>query len=322
MPVVIITPSKATPKKIHDYILQPEKTEHLNGRFLIGQYCEPKVFDRDFYLFDKACGKSFDTKRRKYYHIKISFAKDEDLNPFVLRSWAARFIDHTNLKGCMVAGAIHTDTVKRGGCYHMHLIVNNTRFETNEYGKRGYSYQVSNRDLREMKMVANELCREFGFEKSIIDEFEGKGRKKAVEKVRVKEKKKRVEQEEWITGVMVEPDKPAYQMSVPNTEEALQEIIGGNIEAIYPEGKEAVYLANEDGRFRRENASRVLFEPDGSPYDIVCGNFFIVGLDFVSGEHRSLRKDEIEEFEEMFKNVPFYQMEKEKRDGVEWDIDM
>lgn len=163
MPIIVISPSKAKAGKVCRYIMQDGKTRN---DLKFGYGCIPDKFDKDFELMNMFYMKANDTDRRTYYHIKLSWAREDQVTPEDAKEMAIKFCEQTNLKGCQYAGSIHTDT----GTIHAHIVVNNARFEDSEYGKAGHSYQATRKSRAEMMQVANDLARKYGYLQSAISE--------------------------------------------------------------------------------------------------------------------------------------------------------
>ena len=99
--------------------------------------------------------------------------------------------------------------------------------------------------------------------------------------------------------LVVESMKPCYVWEIEGLK-AMQEIVGGHIEAIYPFKEQVAIIANEKGKLMGLPYNRPLLDENGVPYDIVCGTFFMAGLgveDFVS-----LTEDQIQRYKEHFDN--------------------
>ena len=97
--------------------------------------------------------------------------------------------------------------------------------------------------------------------------------------------------------LVVEPMKPCYVREIEGLK-AMQEIVGGHIEAIYPFKEQVAIIANEKGKLMGLPYNRPLLDENGVPYDIVCGTYFMAGLgveDFVS-----LTEDQIQRYKEHF----------------------
>ena len=99
--------------------------------------------------------------------------------------------------------------------------------------------------------------------------------------------------------LVVEPLKPCYVREIEGLQ-AMQEIVGGHIEAIYPYEEQVAVIANEEGKLLDLPYNRPLLDEHGVPYDIVCGTFFLAGL---SGEtFTSLTEDQLRCYKELFDN--------------------
>lgn len=181
MPVVVITPSKATPKKVCKYIMQEKKT---CDELKFASYCEPNRFDKDFELVQDAYKRCQKVDSRKYYHIKLSWATRDEITPQQAKEMAMQFCEETNIRGCQYAGSIHTDTKT----IHAHIVVNNVRVEDNEYGKAGYSYQATKSGREMMMEKANDIAREYGLLHSVINPERLKEKCFTKEELRVMEK--------------------------------------------------------------------------------------------------------------------------------------
>lgn len=99
--------------------------------------------------------------------------------------------------------------------------------------------------------------------------------------------------------LVVEPLKPCYVREIEGLQ-AMREIVGGHIEAIYPYEEQVAVIANEEGKLLGLPYNRPLLDEHGVPYDIVCGTFFVAGL---SGEtFTSLTEDQLRCYKELFDN--------------------
>ena len=78
--------------------------------------------------------------------------------------------------------------------------------------------------------------------------------------------------------IKVEPEKPGYVAEIDGGLSSLQKEVGGDIEATYPYEEPVALICNEEGKINGMRMNRVLRDENGSIYDIVHGNFLIVGL--------------------------------------------
>ena len=67
--------------------------------------------------------------------------------------------------------------------------------------------------------------------------------------------------------LVVEPMKPCYVREIEGLK-AMQEIVGGHIEAIYPFKEQVAIIANEKGKLMGLPYNRPLLDENGVPYDI------------------------------------------------------
>lgn len=103
--------------------------------------------------------------------------------------------------------------------------------------------------------------------------------------------------EKPIRVLVVEPLKPCETREVCGLK-AMQELVGGSIQAVYPFRDDVVLVCNRDGKNLELPYNRPLTDNYGVPYDIICGTFFLAGLD---GEHFvSLTKDQLRQYKEMY----------------------
>lgn len=59
---------------------------------------------------------------------------------------------------------------------------------------------------------------------------------------------------------------------------AMQKVVGGYIEAIYPYEEEVAIILNEEGKLMGLPFNRALINDDGRIVDVMCGDFFICGI--------------------------------------------
>ena len=91
--------------------------------------------------------------------------------------------------------------------------------------------------------------------------------------------------------LIVEPMKPCRAQEIPGTLEAMQAIVGGHLQAVYPFRDEAVALVcNEDGKRLGLPHNRPLTNDRGVPYDMICGTFFLAGLGAECCKHFRFRR--------------------------------
>ena len=78
--------------------------------------------------------------------------------------------------------------------------------------------------------------------------------------------------------LVVEPMKPCEVREIPDTLEAMQALVGGHIQAVYPFRDEVALVCNEEGKNLDLPYNRPLTDGQGVPYDMICGTFFLAGV--------------------------------------------
>lgn len=104
-----------------------------------------------------------------------------------------------------------------------------------------------------------------------------------------------------IRVLVVEPMKPCRVQEVSDELKALQAIVGGKIEAVFPFNDAAALICNEEGMALGLPANRPLVDESGLPYDFILGTFFITG---VKGENFvSLTDSQIKRYQNLYDNM-------------------
>lgn len=104
--------------------------------------------------------------------------------------------------------------------------------------------------------------------------------------------------ENKIKVVKMDVGKPPVVKEIDNTLGALQTEVGGLIECVYLDDG-CIAVVNEEGKLNGMEPNRRL----GS--DIICGPFFICG-DSEDCEFVSLNEKQVEEYIQMFADVPIF----------------
>ena len=84
--------------------------------------------------------------------------------------------------------------------------------------------------------------------------------------------------ESEITVVACYPGKSAEVVTIQNTLEAKQALVGGYIQAVYPFEDSVAIVCNEEGKLNGLELNRALYDEQGNIYDVIAGAFFICGL--------------------------------------------
>ena len=100
--------------------------------------------------------------------------------------------------------------------------------------------------------------------------------------------------------LVVEPQKPCRVQEIESLPD-MQQLVGGNIEAVYPFQEPVALVCNADGKLLGLPMNHPLLDKDYLPYDIIRGTFFVAGLgqqDFVS-----LTDEQIQRYKSLYDNV-------------------
>lgn len=106
------------------------------------------------------------------------------------------------------------------------------------------------------------------------------------------------EQKAQLDVLLVKPGMYPQAVQIGGELEDLQKAVGGDIEAVYPYNEPVALIVNDEGKLNGSELNRALRDNDGQIYDIVAGDFLVVGL----GEENfaSLSPELMEKFEKEF----------------------
>ena len=100
--------------------------------------------------------------------------------------------------------------------------------------------------------------------------------------------------------LVVEPQKPCRVQEIESLAD-MQQLVGGDIEAVYPFQELVAVVCNADGKALGLPMNRPLWDKDYLPYDIIRGTFFVAGLgqeDFIS-----LTDEQIQRYKSLYDNM-------------------
>ena len=109
---------------------------------------------------------------------------------------------------------------------------------------------------------------------------------------------------EEIKVIKVEAGKAPQVVTISDELESLQHEVEGYIECIYPWEEEVCLVCNEEGKINGLPLNRALCDEGGEMYEIIAGNFLIVGL--TEDSFRSLTEEEIEKFSKLFQRTEYF----------------
>ena len=100
--------------------------------------------------------------------------------------------------------------------------------------------------------------------------------------------------------LIVEPERRPEAREIEDSLKAMQEIVGGLIQSIYPFDEPVALICNDEGKMINLPMNRGLRDKNGQIYDIVSGTFFICGAPADSDHFTSLTPEQIERYEKRF----------------------
>lgn len=166
MPLFKCSASKAKPKNGIAYVTDEKKAKIVTVRNLFEDEDYAKQFEETASRFGK--GDKFD--ERKYYHCKLSCARQDNVSPEKAHAYAEELVAKLfqNYE-CVIATHTDTQTV------HSHIIVNAVDPIT------GKKLQFNKQDYVKMKDEANRLGKKYGFTETDFRK-RGKNSRTAIEK--------------------------------------------------------------------------------------------------------------------------------------------
>ena len=107
-------------------------------------------------------------------------------------------------------------------------------------------------------------------------------------------------EENTLSVLKIAPGQHPQQVEIDNDLKALQQAVGGSIDAVYPFADPVAIICNDEGKLLGLPWNRALTDDHGVPYDIVCGTFFVAGLK--EDDFASLTEQQIEKYKDKYSN--------------------
>lgn len=112
-----------------------------------------------------------------------------------------------------------------------------------------------------------------------------------------------------ISVLLVEPGKCPKVIEIEDTLEAMQNIVGGDIEVYEPFDDEIAIVCNEEGKVKGLPLNRAIYSDRGELVDIIAGTFFVCYAPVDSEGFLNLPKELAEKYEEYFKEPESFNTE-------------
>ena len=106
------------------------------------------------------------------------------------------------------------------------------------------------------------------------------------------------EQAPMMDVLLIRPNMYPQAVQIGCELEDLQKAVGGDIQAVYPYEDPVALVMDEEAKLTGKDLNRALRDEDGNMYDIIAGDFLVVGL----GEEDfcSLSPEQMKKYEEHF----------------------
>ena len=106
--------------------------------------------------------------------------------------------------------------------------------------------------------------------------------------------------------LLIEPNRPPRPYTIDDTLEAMQHIVGGPIQAVYPFEEPVALVCNEEAKLEGLSPNRALHDEIGTVYDIICGTFFLCSVPPDSENFESLTEDQMERCTKRFQRPEIF----------------
>ena len=110
-----------------------------------------------------------------------------------------------------------------------------------------------------------------------------------------------------MTILLVIPGQQPKKITIDGTLAAMQRIVGGPIQAVYPFEEPVALICHEEGKLLHLPLNRALRSPDtGEIYDIIAGAFFLCAAPPDSEHFESLTDDQLERYARVFRTPELF----------------
>ena len=101
--------------------------------------------------------------------------------------------------------------------------------------------------------------------------------------------------------LLINPGAAPQVLEIEHALNAMQELVGGTIEAVYPFDDTVALVCNDEGKLLGLPLNRAIRDPaTGQILDIIAGTFFICGLS--EDDFASLSDEQIHRYNQMFRH--------------------
>ncbi len=100
--------------------------------------------------------------------------------------------------------------------------------------------------------------------------------------------------------LVIEPGKCPVGKEIDGSLADMQQLVGGNIQVVYPFPEEVALVCNEEGKLQGLPLNRALRDNDGEVYDIISGTFFLCAAPADSENFGSLTEEQVKKYSTLF----------------------
>lgn len=104
-----------------------------------------------------------------------------------------------------------------------------------------------------------------------------------------------------ISVLLIQPEKYPKMIEIENSLEAMQTVVGGDIEEYMPFEDEVAIICNDEGKINGMPLNRAVYDSEHQMIDIIAGVFFIAYAPISSGKFLSLPDDMAKKYSEKFR---------------------
>lgn len=190
--MIKIMPSKGSVNAIRDYIMQEHKT---SKEYAMASGCSIDDPERDFKTMQEAYENPRHPKERTYYHIIVSYnTKSEKIPPKDIQDMTEELCRNSKIDCYQWFGTVHKDAPNH---LHCHIVVGNTAIQEDKerHIEKGKSFRSTQRFRRELMKEANQMCKKYGYEHSLVS-GRGKGVRETMAEKAIKAKNRKTWKDE------------------------------------------------------------------------------------------------------------------------------
>ena len=104
-----------------------------------------------------------------------------------------------------------------------------------------------------------------------------------------------------MTVLLISPGQSPRKSIIDDTLTAMQRVVGGSIQAVYPFKEPVALICHEEGKLLHLPLNRALRSPDtGEIYDIIAGDFFLCAAPPDSDRFESLSDSQLARYTRIF----------------------